>query len=241
MRLSDFSGLFKKSTAQFVRAENPFDDYFLVYLKPAEGTTWSPGEHAAFRLPRSGIKGRNFRAFSLASVPQEGHILLGTRTGPQASAYKQRLLGLKAGDPVIVHGPFGWFKLQDDTSPVVLFAAGVGITPIRALLLQLSTSAPRPIELVFASEKNYLFENEIDALSESMPQLHVHKTRDIESTQSALRLCAEKYGNSAYYYISAAPGVIQSTGKLLGKFGIKSRRRISDPFFGYSAKGKRKT
>lgn len=241
MRLSDLSGMFKKSTASFIRLENPMDDYYLVYLKPAEGTTWTAGEHAAFRLPHSGIKGRNFRAFSLASVPEEGHILLGTRTGAQASAYKNRLLGLQPGDPVIVHGPFGWFKLRDDTSPIVMFAAGVGITPIRALLLQLSKSMPRPIELVYASEKHYLFENEIDALAASMPHLKIIKTSDIESTQSSIRSGAEKFGNSAFYYISAAPGVILSTKKLLSECGIKRRRRIYDPFFGYSSKGKRKT
>lgn len=51
MRLSDLSGMFKKSTASFIRLENPMDDYYLVYLKPAKVRLGPPASTQRFACP----------------------------------------------------------------------------------------------------------------------------------------------------------------------------------------------
>ncbi|MBN1891919.1 MAG: FAD-dependent oxidoreductase [Clostridiales bacterium] len=233
MKISDLSGLFKKTIASFDSVENPFDDYYLVRLIPAPGVNWTPGEHGIFRLPRKDVKGCHLRPFSVASISEEGIILIGTRTGKTISPYKDRLLHLEKGAPVTMNGPFGWFKIKDETSPVVLFAAGVGITPIRAILLQLRNDTSRPIDIVYASEGRYLFDDEIASLVRGNPQMTLHKTTDPESTRAQLSALTEKHGNGAYYFISASPSVVRSIRLHLKSNDIRGKRIVDDTFWGY--------
>ena len=159
-------------------------------------------------------------------------MLLGTRTGKTPSPYKERLIHMEKGAPVTVNGPFGWFKIKDATSPVVLFASGVGITPIRAILQSLRSDIARGVEIVYASEGRYLFEEEIEAIVRENPQMTLWKTTSPESTQDRLSALAEQYGNHAYYFISGAPRVIRSVRRHLKRSGIRGKRLVDDTFRG---------
>ncbi len=236
MVLSDLSGLFRKSVVTVESIENPFDDYYIVRLRPAPGVTWIPGEHGIFRLPLRDVRAWNWRPFSVASIPEEGVILIGTRTGPKMSPFKRLLLHLEKGSPVKLNGPFGWFKVKDATSPIVLFASGVGITPIRAILMSLRQDTSRDIEIVYASGGRYLFGEEIEAIVRENPRMTLYKTTDPESTRAQLSALTEKHGNRAYYFISAAPGVIGSVRKHLRSRGIRRKRIVDDTFWGYWGK-----
>ncbi|MDD3960020.1 MAG: FAD-dependent oxidoreductase [Clostridiaceae bacterium] len=233
MILSDITGVFRKSVATVDSVENPFEDYYLIRLIPAPGVSWTPGEHGIFRLPLRDIKAWNWRPFSVASIPEEGVVLIGTRTGQTASPFKRRFLQLDKGSPVKMNGPFGWFKLKDATSPVVFFAAGVGITPIRALLLSLRADTSRDIEIVYASGGQYLFGEEIEGIVRDNPKMTLYKTTDPESTRTQLAALAAKHDDRAYYFLSAAPGVIRSVRRHLRSSGISRKRIIDDTFRGY--------
>lgn len=236
MILSDISGVFHKTIATVDSIENLYDDYYTVRLIPAPGVTWTPGEHGIFRLPLRDVKALNWRPFSIASIPGEGVILIGTRTGKEMSPFKRRFLHLEKGSPVKLNGPFGWFKVKDATSPLVLFASGVGITPIRAILMSLRQDTSRDIDIVYASGGRYLFGEEIEAIVRENPRMTLYKTTDPGSTQAQLSALAEKHGDRAYYFISAAPGVIGSVRKHLRGRGIRGKRIIDDTFWGYWGK-----
>ena len=236
MVISDLSGLFRKSVVTVESIENPFDDYYIVRLRPAPGVTWIPGEHGIFRLPLRDVRAWNWRPFSVASIPEEGVILIGTRTGPKMSPFKRLLLHLEKGSPVKLNGPFGWFKVKDATSPIVLFASGVGITPIRAILMSLRQDTSRDIEIVYASGGRYLFGEKIEEIVRENPRMILHKTTDPESTRAQLSALIEKHGNLAFYFISAAPGVIGSVRKHLRSRGIRRKRIVDDTFWGYWGK-----
>ena len=157
MKLSDFKGLFKKSIAILESVENPFEDYYVIRLKPATGTTWYPGEHALFKLQDAKVEGKKYRALSIASVTEEGHILLGTRTGENISNFKKELINMKDGEIVKVRGPFGWFTLKDNSTPLVLISLGVGVTPIRSLLVKLEHQHDREVNVIYSSNDFYMF------------------------------------------------------------------------------------
>lgn len=233
MKITDFKGLFKKSVATVESVENPFEDYYVIKLNPALGVTWNPGEHGIFKLSDKSIKGKKWRGFSVASIQEEGFMLLGIRTGKEVSSYKKHLIEYKKGDKVSLTGPFGWFKIQDETSALVLFASGVGVTPIRALIKSLEHNENRPIEVVYASNKFYLFGDEMDQIAEKNPKIILHKTVNTEETQMKLDELSTKYDNNAYYYISGSPSVLKSVKKKLKSKGIKNNRIINDSFIGY--------
>ena len=233
MKISDFKGLFKKSEATIELIENPFEDYYIIKLKTALGFTWNPGEHGIYKLPGKNIEGRKWRAFSIASIPEEGFMLLGIRTGKTTSNFKRELISMKKGDKVKITGPFGWFKLQDETSPLVLFASGVGVTPIRALLKSLEKNTNRAIEVVYASNNYYLFGEEIEAIAKKNPKIILHKTVTVDETKQKIEELATQYANSAYYYNSGSPSVLKSIKLQLKGKGIKGKRIIDDSFLGY--------
>lgn len=232
MKLSDFKGLFKKSTLTVESIENTYGDYYLIKLKPKPGTVWLPGEHGIFKLPGVRIEGKKWRAFSVASIPEEGVITIATRTGKEISNFKKSLISMKKGDSVAITGPFGWFKVQDSSSPIVMAAGGVGITPMRSLLKQLEKEKTRPIDLVYASSDYYLFEKEIQAIVARNEQITLHKTLSSTETKSALDALITQYKGDAYYYISGSQKFIAGIKKQIKDQGVKGKRIINDPFLG---------
>lgn len=233
MKISDFKGLLKKSIVTIESIENTNRDYYQVKMKPEIGSKWEPGEHGVFKLPDNKVEGKKWRAFSIASVPEEEIMTIGTRTGEDVSAFKKELISMKKGDKVAIRGPFGWFKIQDSSSPIVMIAGGVGITPVRALLKYLEKDDSRPVELIYSSSDYYLFEEEIEEIVLGNEKLTLHKTHTRAETDEILSKLVNKYEGSAYYYISGARPFIRNIKKKITATGINGNRVINDPFFGY--------
>lgn len=226
-------GMTKKSVATFISIENPHSDYFMIKLQPEAGFTWKAGEHVMMRLPgQPSIKGQ-YRMFSIASITEEEVLLFGIRTGKEVSDFKKVLINLNPGDEVSIQGAFGWFRIRDEQSPIVLFAGGVGITPVRSVVKELAQNQNRPIDIVFSSQDYYLFGDEIQEIADKNSSMNLHKVSSPEETQSRLSELAEKYGDKAYYYMSASPRVIESVSKLLQSKGIAGKRLIDDTMRGY--------
>ena len=232
MKFNDIKGVIKKGEFPVESIENPYGDYYTIKLKIDAGLTWIPGEHGVFTLPSKKIEGRKYRLFSIASLPEEGFILIGTRTGEEISSFKQALLTKMPNEKVTMRGPFGWLKIQDETSPIVMFASGVGITPIRALLKQLEFNTNRPIELVYSSSGYYLFGDEIETIARNNSMIQLYKMASRKETAAKLDELADRYGNAAYYYNSGASVVLKSVKKQYIEKGIKKNRIISDTFIG---------
>lgn len=233
MKPSDFTGLFKKNTASIESITNPFDDYYVIQLSFPDKLTWEAGEHGAFLLPDNNVSGKPFRAFSVASIPSEGTMTLATRANAPVSSFKEELFSMSKGDRVTVLGPFGWFKVKDETSPIVMIATGIGITPMRALAYYLSDDASRPIHLIYSSPDEHLFKSEFDAIAKQNRSFHPLFTASKEETISRYSELAETYQNDAFYYVSGKRKVLKATIKELKDMGINRLRIVTDPYFGY--------
>ncbi|TLM76008.1 ferredoxin--NADP reductase [Pseudarthrobacter sp. NamB4] len=100
-------------------------------FEPSRKVRFVPGQYMELDLPqvRADRKGRR-RVFSLTGSPDERLIRFGVRTAGPVSAAKRVLLGLQPGDEVAVTSVGGDFVLpRDPRKPVLLIAAGIGITP----------------------------------------------------------------------------------------------------------------
>lgn len=233
MKLSDFKGLFKTSLLTIDHIEHIHGDYYQINMKPEAGCTWYPGDHGIFTLPNCKVEGKKWRAFSVASIPEERIMILGTRTGKEISGFKKELIAMKMGDKVKVRGPFGWFKVQDETSPIVMVAGGVGITPMRALMKQLEEDKTRPIELVYSAADYFLFVDELQSIALVNPQITIHQTTSREETRETLARVVGKYKGEAYYFLSGKKPFIKAMKKQIAETGVKGKRIINDPFSGY--------
>lgn len=232
MDFNDVKGVVRQGELPIESVENPYGDYYIVKIKNDAGLTWVPGEHGIYTLPNKQIEGRKYRLFSVASIPEEGFLLIGTRTGKETSSFKKTLVNMRPGEKITIRGPFGWMKVKDETSPIVMFASGVGITPFRALLKQLEFDTRRPIEVVYSSSKYYLFGEEIEKIVQNNPMIHLHKMTSREETTAKLDELALKYGDTAYYFNSGSPAVLKFVKKRYREKGISKKRIVSDTFFG---------
>ncbi|HEY4213378.1 MAG TPA: MOSC and FAD-binding oxidoreductase domain-containing protein [Steroidobacteraceae bacterium] len=99
-----------------------------------------PGQYVVVRL-RPGAESRQvFRSYSLSGPPSTTAYRISAKIEPNGVAgayFRQRL---QEGDLLDVSSPRGSFTLQDGDRPVVLLSAGIGTTPVLAMLHGLSTS-----------------------------------------------------------------------------------------------------
>jgi len=232
MKLSDLYGVFNRSYVSVISITNPHGDYYEIKLQPKSGLTWVAGEHGIFTLPGKKVKGRFFRGFSFASTTDEGHILIGTRTGERVSDFKKQLLNMIPGDQVRLYGPFGWMKVQDATSPLVLIATGVGVTPMRALI-KANIDKALPMTLIHTAKDYFLFGDELNNLSNKHQGFVYRQTNNRQEAQQQIENQAKVLGNEAYYFLSGSPSSIRINKKILLTQGIKRNRILSDLFFGY--------
>jgi ferredoxin-NADP reductase len=101
---------------------------------PAKGDGKSPGKGDG-----KGIR----RVFSLTSAPDASLLTIGVGTAEPVSSAKRALLALAPGDGLTATSVNGDFLLpRNPATPVLLIAAGIGITPYMAQLAAASAGTP---------------------------------------------------------------------------------------------------
>jgi ferredoxin-NADP reductase len=155
-----------------------------------------------------------------------------TRVGP--SAFKRALLQLRPGDTVQVSRPMGGLP-YDPERPAVLIAGGVGITPIRSILLQRETEASTvPAHLLFSNrhEEDIPFQGELSSVALRRPNVDiawvltspasaapdggVHHGR---ISESLLRRHAERLPE-ARYYVAGSAAMVSDVSAMLVRVGV---------------------
>jgi predicted ferric reductase len=104
--------------------------------------------------------------FSLSAAPNDEYLRLTVKASGDGTSTIQRLA---PGTPVFVEGPYGAFTADHRTLPrVLMIAGGIGITPLRALLEDMT--APRgAIMLIYRVSRweDVVFRDELEALVKS--------------------------------------------------------------------------
>ena len=116
-------------------------------FRPERAVRFAPGQYMELHLPhaKSDGKGRR-RVFSLTSAPDARDVTIGVGTAEPVSAAKRALLALRPGDSVTATAVGGDFVLpRRPAGPVLLVAAGIGITPY---LAQLAAGAAKDRDVV---------------------------------------------------------------------------------------------
>jgi ferredoxin-NADP reductase/MOSC domain-containing protein YiiM len=112
-----------------------------VYLRPTEGGDLpmpEPGQYLALRLP--GNAPAPVRSYSLSAAAADSYrISVKQEVHGRASGYIATTLAV--GDEVEVAAPRGDFVLKEDHRPIVLLSAGIGVTPVLAMLHALAGQA----------------------------------------------------------------------------------------------------
>ncbi len=215
---------------KLLHSENLVKDYYLFDFTKPEGFTFVNGQFGVFGLIGEEVEGRKLRAFSIASTNEESFIRIATRILPAPSDFKQKLLDMKLGGEVSMNAPLGDFSLNEAYGAVFI-AGGIGITPIRSMLLSKQRSqSSRNDTLIFSElDGNYPFKSEVEKLVD----LDILYAADVEPTQSVIIQTALKHKNDVFYYLSGSPGFVNGIKALLEQNGIVKEQIKFDAFIGY--------
>lgn len=106
-----------------------------LYLEPADGEdiiVHEPGQHLPIRVHPEPGGDPAMRTYTLSSAPSDGFYRLSVKREGRVSNH---LHGLAIGDLIEVRAPAGSFTIAPlEPRPAVMLAAGIGITPILAML-----------------------------------------------------------------------------------------------------------
>jgi ferredoxin-NADP reductase/MOSC domain-containing protein YiiM len=115
------------------------------------------------------------RSYSLSSSPGADAYRITVKREPQGvlSAYLHSKL--QPGSILDVAAPRGEFVLNDDSNPVFLISAGIGVTPVLAMLHQLAAAkSAREVWWIHAARgaNQHAFADEAHRLLRSLPRAH---------------------------------------------------------------------
>jgi MOSC domain-containing protein YiiM/ferredoxin-NADP reductase len=151
-----------------------------LVLEPSDGHPLAaalPGQFIVLRLRPAPDAPALLRSYSLSGEPRDDRYRLSIKREPHgaAGAYVEIQVGI--GDVLEASAPRGSFTLRSGDGPVVLLSAGVGATPVLAMLHALAAGASsREVWWIYGARDSgeHPFAAETRALLKALPGGHSH-------------------------------------------------------------------
>jgi ferredoxin-NADP reductase len=211
-------------------------DIFSFIFAPERPLRWQAGQYLRYILnhPKPDDRGVE-RYFSIASAPHEKQVMLTTRFVPKGSSFKKALKKLKPGDVIEGRDWGGDFMVDHRRKNFVFIAGGIGITPFRAILLDLDRNRkPLNVQLLYANRDNdFPYRKELEALKKRHPEFRIDYvvSPDRIDEKSIPQLVADM--DNPAFYVSGPEPMVESLDRALKKLGVPKRRIKNDFFPGY--------
>ncbi|MBO9398572.1 pyridoxamine 5'-phosphate oxidase family protein [Shimia sp. R9_2] len=149
------------------------------YLSPVDGegvTPYAAGQHLPIEINVPGHTGPVKRSYSLSGDPSDKSAYrLTIKRESHGLASRHLHDGLEEGAMLRASQPAGDFVIPQDSAPLVLVSAGVGLTPMVSMLHTLAQDkAARPVWFVHGAKDSahHALRSETDALVEAHDHLH---------------------------------------------------------------------
>lgn len=238
---------------QLIEKKQITPDTITFLFRPDMPLSWIPGQFLRYRIPLASPdeRGEN-RFFSIASAPYEGHVNLTTKFMPEkGSAFKSQLQKLEIGQSIEGFGPSGKFIIDDPRRQYVFIAGGIGITPFRAILMDLDhNGSPLNVNLLYANRtKDALFKDEFEALAKKHKEFKINyivsdEPVNDEMISDNVRILPGKIDQTiiqnlvpdfqlAMFYISGPEPMVLSFEQMISAMGVPMENIKRDYFPGY--------
>jgi len=132
-----------------------------------------PGQYVVLRLQRSAGGPPLFRSYSLSGPASTERYRISVKIEPNGAAGAYLHEHVREGDALDVSAPRGSFVLEPGDRPVVLLSAGIGATPVLAMLHALAaTRSTRPVLWLHGARdrEHHPFAAEARGLTRALPQ-----------------------------------------------------------------------
>jgi ferredoxin-NADP reductase/MOSC domain-containing protein YiiM/ferredoxin len=229
--------------------ERESDAVVSVRLENPDGTPLPaarPGQYVTLRIQPDHEHGSFLRSYSLSGPPGAGYYRISVKREPGGTASGYLHTRLRVRDQVEIAAPRGTFILDPTRAPVLLLSAGIGATPLLAMLHALAAErSEREVWWLHGarSSREHSFAAEVRALLASLPNGRAHvcysrpapddiEGRDFDSAghlSAALLADLEPPRDAEAYLCGPAPFMEEiSTG--LVAMGLDASRIRTEPF-----------
>ena len=191
-----------------------------------------PGQFFRWRFLAPGLAW-SANPYSLSAPPTGAGLRI---TVKQRGGHSTALGGLRPGTRVVAEGPYGAFTAARRSSPkVLLLAAGVGITPLRALF-ETIPAAPGALTLVYRAgrEQDLVFRAELESIAAARgANLHYLVGARAEigeplQTRTLLGLLPDLREHDVY--LCGPDGMVRTAREALDTAGVPPRRIHHESF-----------
>jgi ferredoxin-NADP reductase/MOSC domain-containing protein YiiM/ferredoxin len=140
-------------------------------LLPAE-----PGQFLVLRLSVAPDRPPVLRNYSISSPPGPEFYRVSVKLEANGIASSFLHNGVKAGDTLEVSAPRGMFALEPGDGPVVLLSAGIGATPVLAMLYELARTSSREVWWLYGARNrdDHPFARESRDILKTIPRARGH-------------------------------------------------------------------
>ncbi len=219
------------------------------HFEKPEGFIYKPGQFADYTLinPSETDPEGNSRAFSLASAPYEDDLMLATRM--RDTAFKRVLKTLPLGTELTFDAPYGSFTLHNNAAiPAVFVTGGIGVTPVRSIVLQairdrvahrivVVDSNKRPEDAAFLNDLMKPHEkNPPCTFVGTMTGMEQSNREWNDETGLISKEMLSKYIDDLtlpIYYIAGPQGMVAAMRKTLSESGVNDDNIRTEEFTGY--------
>jgi ferredoxin-NADP reductase len=214
------------------------------YFERPQNFAFRAGQHMTIEFP---APYGNARKFSLAGAPHEDPLMIATRL--RDSDFKRSLANQRRGTRLVAKGPSGTFTLPDtNSSPIVLVAGGIGITPFRSMLVHLTTAAhPPEITLIYSNRRpeDAVFLAELRSLERRLGNFTFVATmtrmnRSVRhwdgETLRVDEVLLYRYVRNlerSIFYVAGPPRMVNALKDVLPQAGVEWHRLHTETFSGY--------
>jgi ferredoxin-NADP reductase/MOSC domain-containing protein YiiM len=162
------------------RKERESASVISLTLEPTDGHTLAtalPGQFVVLRLRPAPDAPALLRSYSLSGAPRDDRYRLSIKRELHGAAGAYIDTQVRVGDVLDVSAPRGSFTLRPGSGPVILLSAGVGATPVLAMLHALAAgNAPREVWWIYAARNGdeHPFAAETRTLLKALQHGHSH-------------------------------------------------------------------
>ena len=232
-----------------LRKEEIADGTMAFHFEKPGGFAFKAGQFGDFTLinPVETDAEGNTRGFSLASAPYEDILMFATRM--RDTAFKRTLKTMEAGTEVSMDAPYGSFTLHNNsTIPAVFLTGGIGVTPVRSIVLQAAhDNLPHKIFLFDSNRKpeDSAFLNELmEAQQINLNYIFIGTMTEMEKSSQNWdgetgyinKAMLQKYLGDLtlpIYYVAGPASMVTAMRKTLNEAGVDDDNIRTEEFSGY--------
>jgi ferredoxin-NADP reductase/MOSC domain-containing protein YiiM len=220
-----------------------------LILEPTDGHPLQaalPGQFIVLRLKTTPEMPALLRSYSLSGVPAEHRYRISVKRETHGAAGAYIETQAKVGDVLEVSAPRGNFTLERGDAPVVLLSAGIGVTPVLAMLHALVAEASsREVWWIYGARNGgeHPFAAETSALLKRLPRSRGHicystpgpadrPTVDFDILgRLDLRVLQEQeVPRDADFYLCGPTGFMSDFAAALATWGVAAKRIHTENF-----------